>query len=107
MISGFTRSVLEATEKIPSGRVTTYGEIAGYLRARSPRAVGGALKRNPFPVRIPCHRVVMRDGRIGGYSGPGGKAAKIRLLREEGVGIKNERVEELKEVYFSFQSGEH
>ena len=85
-----TRSVLEIVNKIPKGRVMTYGEIAGQL-GTSPRAVGQALKRNTRPVAIPCHRVIMSDGSLGGYSGPGGVNRKAELLRSEGV-IISEKV---------------
>ena len=81
-LTDFQIKVLEATAAIPIGRTATYGEIAMLVgRPRASRAVGTALKRNPFPVIIPCHRVVRKDG-IGNYSN-GGPAAKLRLLIKE------------------------
>lgn len=65
-VSKFTLLVLEEVRKIPYGEVRTYGEIANKLKT-SPKAIGLALKRNPIPVLIPCHRVVAKDG-LGGYS---------------------------------------
>jgi len=73
---------------IPRGEVVSYGELARRVGCRSPRAVGQALKRNPFAPAVPCHRVVASDGRIGGYAGHrDGEAVrrKRRLLEEEGV----------------------
>jgi methylated-DNA-[protein]-cysteine S-methyltransferase len=80
-IDGFTGRVMEVVRKIPYGQTITYGELAEQLET-SPRAIGQALKRNPIPVLIPCHRVVARDG-IGGYSG--GVGIKKALLELEGV----------------------
>ncbi len=78
----FQIRVLAATMAIPPGRTATYGEIAKLAGSpRASRAVGTALKRNPFPVSIPCHRVVRKDG-IGEYSN-GGPGAKLRLLIRE------------------------
>lgn len=64
--SDFVASVLEEVKKIPYGSTKTYGEIAAKLNT-SPRAVGVALKKNPLPVIVPCHRVVAKKG-LGGYS---------------------------------------
>jgi len=66
----------------PKGKTTTYGEIANKLKT-SPRAVARALATNPFPIKIPCHRVIMSKGDIGGYSGKGGAGRKRELLSEE------------------------
>ena len=64
--TAFERRVYEATSAIPRGRVSTYGEVARLLGS-SPRAVGGALRRNPFAPAVPCHRVVARNGALTGY----------------------------------------
>ncbi len=82
----FSEKVFKEVSKIPRGEVATYSEIA--RRAGNPnaaRAVGNILHRNENPVLIPCHRVVRKDGSIGGYSG--GVAKKIKLLKSEGVKI--------------------
>lgn len=82
----FQRKVYEAILKIPRGQVRTYAEVARMIkRPRAARAVGQALKRNRWAPRIPCHRVVASGGRLGGYSAPGGLAAKRRLLLAEKV----------------------
>ncbi len=80
-LSGFTRLVLEEVRGIPYGCVKTYGELAEQLKT-SPRAIGQALKLNPIPVIIPCHRVVARNG-LGGFSA--GIDLKRALLGLEGV----------------------
>ena len=83
-IYDFQKKVLAETSKIPRGKVTTYGTIA--MRLASPkaaRAVGTALARNPFPLIIPCHRVVRSHGSLGGFGG--GLPMKQKLLEMEGV----------------------
>ena len=82
--SRFQREVLLLEHRVPRGRVTTYGLIAGALgKPGAARAVGGALGSNPFPIVIPCHRTVRSDGSLGGFGG--GTAMKRRLLELEGV----------------------
>lgn len=80
----FQRRVLEACRTIPWGQTWTYAQLAaaaGYPGAA--RAVGQCMAANPIPLVIPCHRVVGSDGRLRGYSGPGGLAMKLRLLQLE------------------------
>lgn len=66
-VSEFQKRVCEALSTIPLAQTLSYGELAKKLNS-SPRAVGGACRRNPFPIIFPCHRVVAKNG-IGGYSG--------------------------------------
>ncbi len=81
---GFTRKVLEATERIPFGRVITYKEIASEAGSpRGARAAGNALGSNPIPIVVPCHRVVHAGGGLGGYTG--GLSRKVTLLTLEGA----------------------
>jgi methylated-DNA-[protein]-cysteine S-methyltransferase len=85
-IDAFRRSVYAATRRIPPGVTATYGEIARAIgRPDAARDVGAALARNPFPVVVPCHRVVGADGRLTGFSAPGGLATKRRMLELEGA----------------------
>lgn len=84
------QKVFEAVSKIPKGKVVTYGQIAK-LCGTSPRAVGKILNSNERLVEIPCHRVVMSDGRVGGYRG--GVEEKVRLLESEGVEVKDGKVD--------------
>jgi methylated-DNA-[protein]-cysteine S-methyltransferase len=74
--------------KIPAGKVATYGQIARALGI-NPRTVGKILSKNSDP-SIPCHRVVMSDGRVGGFNRGLGK--KIELLRSEGVEVDRKRI---------------
>ncbi|MFH0870206.1 MAG: MGMT family protein [archaeon] len=93
-VSSFQMKVYSVVSKIPLGKVTTYGAIAKKLGA-SPRAVGQALRKNPFAPEVPCHRVVGSGGRIGGFKGKScGKAIaeKISLLEKEGVVIKAKKI---------------
>jgi len=87
----FDQQVLEIVKNIPAGRITTYKEIAIVLgNERLSRAVGQALKRNPYPIKIPCHRVIHSDGTLGGYSL--GIKRKKELLEREGIKIIDNRV---------------
>ena len=83
-IGGFTRRVLTADHAIPRGRVMTYGGLAARLGVPGGgRAVGNVMARNPFPLIIPCHRVVGSDGDLHGFGG--GLPMKMLLLEMEGV----------------------
>jgi methylated-DNA-[protein]-cysteine S-methyltransferase len=80
----FDRQVYVVTRSIPPGETMTYGEIATRLGDIGlSRAVGQALGRNPFPIIVPCHRVLAAGGKTGGFSAPGGTATKRRLLEIE------------------------
>lgn len=82
----FSIDVLRLTARIPAGEVRTYAHLAAELgRPGAARAVGSALRRNPVPILIPCHRVIRTDGTIGEYSGEGGSGGKLALLRAEGA----------------------
>jgi methylated-DNA-[protein]-cysteine S-methyltransferase len=83
--SDFYRQVWTATSHIPRGKVSTYGQVASNIsHPRAARAVGTALGANPFPLLIPCHRVILAGGELGNYSA-GGPSVKQRLLAWEGV----------------------
>ena len=80
----FQKKVWRELSKIPKGETRTYKEIAIAIgRPLAVRAVANACGKNPRPIKIPCHRVIRSDGKLGGYSAPGGTAAKRRLLKEE------------------------
>jgi methylated-DNA-[protein]-cysteine S-methyltransferase len=82
----FHRRVYELARAIPPGRTLSYGDIAAQLGARgAARAVGQALGHNPFPIVVPCHRVLAAGGKIGGFSAHGGTATKLRMLAIEGA----------------------
>ena len=89
-ISGtvFQLKVWNYLKKIPKGKVKTYLEVAKAIgKPRAFRAVGNAVGKNPFPPKIPCHRVIKSDGTLGGYSGKGGIRKKYQLLRSEKITI--------------------
>ena len=96
-ITPFQAKVYEALMKVPPGKVTTYKILASEIHCKNgSRAIGQALKRNPFAPEIPCHRVVRSDLSIGGYFGKtkGDEIdRKIRLLEKEGVKfIRNDKI---------------
>ncbi|MBW2455241.1 MAG: methylated-DNA--[protein]-cysteine S-methyltransferase [Deltaproteobacteria bacterium] len=85
-ITPFARRVYEALRKVEAGRTVSYGQLAAL--AGSPggaRAVGAAMARNPWPLVVPCHRVLAAKGKLGGFSSYGGTTTKARLLALEGV----------------------
>jgi methylated-DNA-[protein]-cysteine S-methyltransferase len=82
----FHRRVYEIARTIPPGSTMSYGEIAERLGDRAlARDVGEALGRNPFPIIVPCHRVMAAGGKMGGFSAPGGVRTKLRMLSIEGA----------------------
>jgi methylated-DNA-[protein]-cysteine S-methyltransferase len=84
----FHRRVYEVARSIPAGGTLSYGEVAARLGAPgAARAVGQALGQNPFPILVPCHRVLAAGGKIGGFSAHGGTATKERMLTLEGVPV--------------------
>ena len=77
-----------AARRIPWGATTSYGELALQIGvAQAARAVGRALARNPVPIIVPCHRILAKGHRAGGFSAPGGVFTKQHLLALEGVHI--------------------
>lgn len=87
-IDPFAAKVYAATRAIPPGATSTYGDIAaGIGDKRLAREVGAALGRNPFPIIVPCHRVVGANDKLTGFSAPGGVATKLRMLAIEGARI--------------------
>ena len=86
--TAFQERVYAALRGIPTGFVTTYGSLAALLECGSSQAVGQALRSNPFAPEVPCHRVVKRDGTLGGFFGNSTDLAhlrKRRLLEDEGI----------------------
>lgn len=82
----FQRRVYAITRETGPGETTSYGEIARALgEPQEARAVGAALGRNPFPVIVPCHRVLSAGGALHGFSAPGGLRTKRRMLEIEGA----------------------
>jgi len=87
----FCSAVWQAAQSIPWGEVRTYQWLSLYLKKpRAFRAVGSALGKNPFPLVVPCHRVIRSDGTLGGFSAPTGIRLKRSLLELEGIRFDNE-----------------
>lgn len=85
-LPAFDRRVYELARRMAPGHTLTYGELARQLgEPGAARRVGQALGRNPFPLVVPCHRVLAAGGQTGGFSAPGGVETKLRLLAIEGA----------------------
>jgi methylated-DNA-[protein]-cysteine S-methyltransferase len=89
----FQKAVWKAVRKIPYGQVRTYQWIAKQIKnPLSMRATGNALGRNPFPIVVPCHRVIREDRLLGGFSAPLGPQMKAALLELEGIKLDAEQL---------------
>ena len=87
--------------EVPKGQITTYGELAKAVGLKNgQRTVGKIMNKNPYPVIIPCHRVVMSTGKIGGYAY--GEHVKIKMLNNEGIKIKNGKIVDLENTIYRF-----
>lgn len=90
----FRDKIYEITKRIPSGRVTTYGQLARLAgNPKAARAVGMLMRTNPNAPIVPCHRVVASDGKLTGYSAGDGIVTKKQMLVKEGVLFINTRVD--------------
>ena len=85
-VSNFQRTVYHAALRVGPGQTATYGQLAKAIGQplAAARAIGAALGQNPWPLLVPCHRFVGADGRMTGFSAPGGIQTKLRLLALEG-----------------------
>jgi methylated-DNA-[protein]-cysteine S-methyltransferase len=90
-MKSFNERCYQVLKKVPRGRVTTYGHIARALHTKAYRAVGNAMKKNPYAPGVPCHRVINSDGSIGGFAS--GTKKKIQLLKKEGIEIKKGKID--------------
>jgi len=87
--------------EVPKGKITTYGELAKAVGLKNgQRAVGKIMNNNPYPVIIPCHRVIKSDGKIGGYAY--GEEIKSNMLTKEGVKIQNGKILDLENTIYRF-----
>ena len=87
--------------EVPKGRITNYDELAKAVGLKNgQRAVGKIMNKNPYPVIIPCHRVVMSTGKIGGYAY--GEEIKINMLEKEGIKIKDGKILDLEGKTYRF-----
>lgn len=95
------RQVYKKLLKVPKGKVTTYGELAKAVGLKNgQRAIGHIMNRNPFPVIIPCHRVVKSDGKIGGYFY--GQEVKTKMLSDEGIVVRDGKIQDWEKSVFRF-----
>ena len=89
----FQIKVWNYLKKIPKGEVRTYLQVAKAIgKPKAHRAVANAVGKNPYPPKIPCHRVIRTDGSLGGYSGKGGIKTKLVYLDSEKETIKGKKV---------------
>ena len=84
--------------EVPQGKVTTYAELAKAIGLENgQRSIGRIMNKNPYPVIIPCHRVILSNGKVGGYAW--GEKVKATMLSKEGVKIKNGKILDSNVIY--------
>ncbi|MEK6861990.1 MAG: MGMT family protein [Nanoarchaeota archaeon] len=94
----FSEKVYKVISRIPRGKVSTYKAVAQALNCKAYRAVGNALNKNPYASHlVPCHRVIKANCEIGGFAS--GTRNKIKMLKKEGVVIKNSKIDLQKYFY--------
>ncbi len=90
--------VYEQLLKVPKGKVTTYSELEKAVGLKNgQRAIGRIMNKNPFPVIVPCHRVILSTGKIGGYAW--GEKVKTNMLSKEGIAIKKGKILDKDTIY--------
>ena len=86
LLGGGTTKIGDPSGKDTSRKILTYKELAEFIgKPKAARAIANACGKNPYPIKIPCHRVIRSDGSLGGYSGKGGVKTKRFLLKKEGI----------------------
>ena len=95
----FNNKCYTLLKKVPKGKVTTYKAIANKLNTKAYRAVGNAMNKNKLAPVVPCHRVINANGNLGGFNS--GIKNKIKLLKKEGIKIKNNKID-LKKYEYKF-----
>ncbi len=104
----FNEKIYALLKKVPKGKVTTYKALAEGLNSKAYRAVGQAMRCNPYAPVVPCHRVVSSDGSIGGFMGTKESNSKeirkkVRMLKKEGVEVKGNRVVGFERIFIKFK----
>lgn len=100
MTPTFKEKVYTITNKIPKGKVATYGQLAKLAgNAKAARAVGAFMRTNPNAPKTPCHRVVASDGKLTGYSAGQGIKTKKTMLLKEGVQFTGDKVDLSKSLW--------
>jgi methylated-DNA-protein-cysteine methyltransferase-like protein len=100
-MNDYKEKVYKLVKRVPKGKVTTYGAIAKRL-GMSSRTVGTALHLNPYEGKVPCHRVVNRNGRVAPGFAFGGPGIQKKLLENEGVKFLDEMHLKLNDYFYSF-----
>ena len=91
----FQEKCYKVLKTVPKGKITTYKEIAKALNSKAYRAVGTAMNKNPYAPKVPCHRVINSNGNVGNFAS--GTKNKIKLLKKEGIEIKNDKIWNIKQ----------
>lgn len=95
------QQVYKKLTEVPPGKVTSYGELAKAVGLKNgQRIIGQIMKKNPYPVIIPCHRVVKSDGKVGGYAY--GDKIKTNMLKNEGLKIKDGKILDWNKKFYKF-----
>ena len=105
MTTPFQERVYAKLKEVPRGKVTTYGILAAAVGCGSPRAIGQAMRCNPYAPIVPCHRVIARDGGLGGFGGmtKGPEIEKkINRLAAEGVKVKDNKVVDFRKLCYTW-----
>ena len=102
-MESFNEKIYTLLRKVPKGKVTTYKALAEKAGTKAYRAVGQAMRCNPYAPEVPCHRVVSSDGTIGGFSGTKNPDSseikrKITMLRKEGISVRNNRIVDFEKI---------
>jgi methylated-DNA-[protein]-cysteine S-methyltransferase len=90
VVDNFQSRCYQFVKSVPKGRVTTYAVVAAALGSKAYRAVGSAMRKNKNP-KIPCHRVVLSNGKVGDYNRD--PRLKARILQKEGIKIKGGKID--------------
>ena len=97
----FDQNVYKKLMDVPKGKITTYGDLAKAVGLKNgQRIIGKIMNKNPYPVLVPCHRVVMSTGKIGGYAY--GEHVKMKMLSDEGIEITNGTIQSFDKKLFRF-----
>ncbi|HXV39283.1 MAG TPA: MGMT family protein [Nitrosopumilaceae archaeon] len=95
------KKVYKKLLEVPKGKITTYGELAKAIGLKNgQRVIGKIMNKNPYPVIVPCHRVIKSDGKIGGYAW--GEKVKAKMLSDEGIKIKNGKILNVEKSIYRF-----
>ena len=104
-MKNFNEQCYELLRQVPKGKVTTYKEIANALNTSAYRAVGNAMRNNPYAPKTPCHRCVGSNGTLGGFRGKTTGFEiddKVKMLTEEGIDIRNGKIQNFSDVLHRF-----